>query len=115
MKAAKVVALVGVIAMGCALIYGFTVGDFSGEGTVLLGMPWGVVSLVDVYTGVALFSLWVVFRERSVVRSAAWIVFMAAFGFFAVAVYTYVALARSGGDWGRFYFGNRWEQKPVKD
>ena len=32
MRAAKTVALIGVIAMGCALIYVFIVGDFSGEG-----------------------------------------------------------------------------------
>ena len=114
MKAAKVVALTGVIAMGCALTYGFTVGDFSGEGEVLLGMPWGIVSLVDVYTGIALFSCWVIFRERSAIRSITWVVLMIVLGFFAVAVYTYVALVRSGGNWGRFYLGNRWEQKPVR-
>ena len=51
MKIAKLVAAVGLLAMGAALVYGFTVGDFAGEGSVLLSMPWGVVSLVDVYVG----------------------------------------------------------------
>ena len=109
MRAAKVVALMGVIAMGWALVYGFTVGDFSGEGKVLLEMPWGIVSLVDVYTGIALFSCWVAFRERSAVRSITWVVLMILLGFFAVSLYTLIALQKSDGDWKRFFLGRRWE------
>ena len=109
MKVAKAVALLGVLAMGTALAYGFVVGDFAGEGKVLLGMPWGIVSLVDVYTGVALFSCWVVFRERSAIRSVGWIVSFVVLGFFAVSLYTLVALQRSEDDWQRFFFGNRSE------
>jgi hypothetical protein len=109
MKVAKVVALVGVLAMGTALVYGFVVGDFAGEGKVLLGMPWGIVSLVDVYTGIALFSCWVVFRERSALRSVAWIVSFVVLGFFAVSIYVWIALQRSEGDWQRFFLGNRIE------
>ena len=65
MKVAKVLALLGLLAMTAVLIYGFTVGDFSGEGARLLAMPWGIVSLVDLYVGFALFSCWIVFRERA--------------------------------------------------
>ena len=49
MKIAKVIALLGVLAMSGILVYGFTVGNFSGEGTRLLAMPWGIVSLVDLF------------------------------------------------------------------
>ncbi|MBN1955937.1 MAG: hypothetical protein JW900_12935 [Anaerolineae bacterium] len=51
MTIAKIIAVVGILAMGGVLIYGFTVGDFSGEGQQLLSMPWGIVSLVDLYVG----------------------------------------------------------------
>jgi hypothetical protein len=112
MRSAKAVALLGAIAMGTALVYGFTVGDFSGEGGILLGMPWGIVSLVDVYTGIALFSCWVIFRERSAVRSIVWIAFFIVLGFFTVSLYTLIALQRSEGDWRRFFLGRRWETKP---
>lgn len=113
MRTAKVLVLLCVLTMGGALIYGFTVGDFTGEGNVLLAMPWGIVSLVDIYTGIALFSCWVVYRERSLVRSSAWIGLMIVLGFFTVALYTFIALQSSDGDWLRFFLGNRWEGEPA--
>ncbi|HOU15458.1 MAG TPA: hypothetical protein PKZ84_20315 [Anaerolineae bacterium] len=47
MKLAKIVSILGVLAMTTALVNGFTRGDFSGEGSQLLAMPWGIVSLND--------------------------------------------------------------------
>jgi len=108
MKIAKLVALLGLLAMTAVLIYGFTVGDFSGEGQVLLSMPWGIVSLVDLYVGFILFSGWIVYREKSLVRSIVWIFFMMVLGFFTASLYTLIALQTSGGDWRRFWMGNRW-------
>ncbi len=32
----------------------------------LLAMPWGIVSLVDLYVGFALFSIWIVYREKAI-------------------------------------------------
>ena len=69
MKIAKIIALLGLLAMTGILIYGFTVGDFAAEGSKLLAMPWGIVSLVDLYVGFALFSCWIVFREKSLLPS----------------------------------------------
>ena len=105
MKIAKAVALLGLLAMTGILIYGFTVGDFSGEGKVLLSMPWGIVSLVDLYVGFILFSGWIVYREKSLVRSIVWIFFMMVLGFFTASLYTLIALQTSGGDWKRFWMG----------
>jgi hypothetical protein len=39
MKIAKIIALMGLIAMTVVLIYGFTVGNFPSEGARLLAMP----------------------------------------------------------------------------
>jgi hypothetical protein len=108
-KIAKIIALLGVLAMGATLIYSFAVGDFFGEGKELLAMPWGVTSIIDVYTGVSLFSIWVIFREKSFVRSLIWIAFFIVLGFFAVSLYTLIALQRSGNDWQRFWLGRRAE------
>ena len=55
MKIAKVLALLGLLAMTGILIYAFTSGTFSSDGAKLLAMPWGIVSLVDLYTGFTLF------------------------------------------------------------
>ena len=109
MKIAKVVALLGLVAMGGILIYAFTQGDFAGEGSVLLSMPWGIVSLVDLYVGFTLFSGWIIYRERSFVRSLVWVVLMMVMGFFTASLYTLIALQTSEGDWGRFWMGHRWE------
>jgi hypothetical protein len=44
-------------------------------------MPWGIVSLVDLYTGFILFSIWIVYREQSWWRSLVWVVLMMTLGF----------------------------------
>jgi hypothetical protein len=105
MKIAKLVALLGFLAMTGILIYGFTIGDFNREGKVLLSMPWGIVSLVDLYVGFILFSGWIVYREKSLVRSIIWVFFMMVLGFFTASLYTLIALQTSGGDWKRFWMG----------
>jgi predicted small integral membrane protein len=111
MRIAKLVALLGLLAMTGVLIYGFTAGDFAAEGKKLLSMPWGIVSLVDLYVGFTLFSGWIVYRERSVPRSVVWVVLMMVLGFFTASLYTLIALQTSGGDWKRFWLGRRWEGK----
>ena len=107
MKIAKAIALIGLLVMSAALIFGFTTGDFSVEGSRLLAMPWGVVSIVDLYVCFALFSCWVVFREQAWLPSAIWIILFMGLGSWAVALYAFLALQRSGGDWKHFWMGRR--------
>lgn len=109
MKIAKLVALVGLLAMTVVLIYGFTVGDFLEEGSQLLSMPWGIVSLVDLYVGFMLFSGWIVYREKSLARSLLWVVLMMVLGFWTASLYTLIALQTSDNDWKRFWLGHRLE------
>ena len=112
MRIAKIISLLGVLAMTVVLIYGFTAGDFVEDGAELLSNPWGIVSIVDLYVGFILFSGWIIFREQSVLRSIVWVFFMMVLGFFTGALYTFVALQTSGGDWQRFFMGSR---AAVKD
>jgi hypothetical protein len=107
MNIAKAIALIGLLAMTGVLVYGFTAGDFSGEGAKLLAMPWGIVSLVDLYVGFILFSCWIVFREKAVLTSVIWVALMMVLGFWTGALYTFLALRTSGGDWRRFWYGKR--------
>ena len=107
MKIAKVIALLGLLAMTAVLIYGFTAGDFAEEGKQLLSMPWGIVSLVDLYVGFFLFSGWIVYREESAVRSVVWVVLVMVLGFWTASLYALIALQTSGGDWQRFWMGHR--------
>jgi len=105
MKLAKLISFLGVIAMSAVLIYGFTIGDFSAEGSRLASMPWGIVSLVDLYTGFILFSGWIIYREKSLLVAVAWTVAMMVLGFFAGSLYALVNLYVSQGDWRRFWLG----------
>jgi len=107
MKWIKGLSILGAVAMTGVLVYGFVVGDFSGEGSQLLGMPWGIVSLVDLYVGFSLFSGWIIYRESSLPATIIWVVLMMVLGFFTASIYTYLAAHRAGGDWDRFWHGTR--------
>ena len=105
MKIAKVISILGVLAMTTVLIYGFTVGNFSSEGSQLMSMPWGIVSLVDLYTGFTLFSVWIIYREKSLPVAILWTIAMMTLGFFAGSLYTLINLYASRGDWKKFWLG----------
>ncbi|MBK8823563.1 MAG: DUF1475 family protein [Anaerolineales bacterium] len=105
MKLAKTISILGMLAMTTVLIYGFTVGDFFGEGSKLFAMPWGIVSLVDLYTGFTLFSAWIIYREKSLPIAILWTIAMMTLGFFAGSLYAFLALQNSGDDWRKFWLG----------
>ena len=105
MKTAKLISFLGILAMTGVLVYGFTIGDFLAEGRDLLATPWGIVSLVDLYTGFILFSCWIIYREKSLPIAILWTVAMLALGFLTGSVYVFVALRSSGNDWRRFWLG----------
>lgn len=105
MKLAKLLSALGVLAMSAVLIYGFTAGDFFAEGGQLASMPWGIVSLVDLYTGFLLFSAWIIYRERSLAAALAWTLAMLVFGFLTGSLYALINLYSSNGDWRRFWLG----------
>jgi hypothetical protein len=107
MRTAQVISGLGVLAMTAVLIYGFTVGDFASDGARILQNPWGIVSLVDLYTGFVLPSAWIIYREKSLIRASIWVVLMMVLGFFTGSLYTFIALNASKGDWKRFWMGHR--------
>jgi len=107
MKLAKVIAWIALLAMTGALLKGFINGNFAEDGSALLANPWGVVSLVDLYAGFALFSLWIAFREKSPWAALFWIFLMMVLGFFTGSLYVLIMLYRSKGDRLWFFLGAR--------
>jgi hypothetical protein len=93
------------VTMTAAITYGLVAGDFWGEGRVIMRMPWGVISVIDVYAGGALFAGWIAARERSVLRTAGWVVAIFVLGNFATSLYALVALQSSRGDATLFWLG----------
>ncbi len=109
MRIAKGISLLSLLTMGASLLYGFIKGNFREEGKNIVSMPWGIVSLVDVYVGFTLFCGWIVYREKSLVRSTPWVLSTMILGNFTASLYTLLALQSSKGDWRRFWMGQRWE------
>jgi hypothetical protein len=109
MNIAKIIAFIGLLAMTIVLIYGFVIGDFAGEGAQLMQMPWGIVSLVDLYVGFLLFSGWIVYREKNPLAAVVWIALMLVLGFWTGSLYALLALQRSKGDWKQFWLGKHAE------
>jgi hypothetical protein len=107
MKTVKIVSLLGIIAMSLVLVYGFGVGDFGADGALILANPWGIVSLVDLYTGFVLFSLWIIFRESNLFIIILWVTAMMVFGFLTGAIYVFVCAIQSKGDWTTFFMGSK--------
>ncbi|MBD3307239.1 DUF1475 domain-containing protein [candidate division KSB3 bacterium] len=111
MQRAKLLAVIGLFAMTAAILYAILTGNFRAEGALLTSMPWGIVSLVDLYVGFCLFSGWIVYREASRWRAVIWIVLMMGLGFWTGALYTLLALHASQGNWNRFWLGTHYNEE----
>jgi len=109
MKAAKVLAIAGTITMFITLIYGFIIGDFFKEGSILFSMAWGKVSLIDVNIGFFLFSGWVIYREEKWVTAIFWIVSIMVLGNFITCLYATIALYKSNDDFKQFWLGKHFQ------
>ncbi len=107
MKITKLLAVLGILAMSAILFYGFTVGDFFEDGALIMQNPWGIVSLVDLYTGFILFSIWIAFREQNILLAILWISAMMIFGFLTGSVYVLYAASTSNNDPTTFFLGKK--------
>jgi uncharacterized membrane protein YqaE (UPF0057 family) len=108
MKTVRIISAIGAILMIVGLSNGFINGNFSEDGSLLLSNPWGIVSLVDLYVGFVLFSMWIVFREKNVVKAVVLVFLMMVLGFLTGALYVlYVAFKEK--TWVQFFFGDRVE------
>ncbi|HEY5651124.1 MAG TPA: DUF1475 family protein [Acidimicrobiia bacterium] len=95
MKPIRIIAALGVAVMTIALFFGFTSGDFTGEGGQILDLIWGRITLIDLYVGIALFGAFVAWRERKTVVAAAWIAAFIVLGNLATALYILRAALRA--------------------
>lgn len=104
---AWVAVTVATVVMAAALGYGMTAGSLRTEGGEIMGMPWGVVTLVEVYVGMTLFACWMFWREASRVKAAAWLLAAIVLGNIVSCAYVLVALRGARGDARRFWLGYR--------
>lgn len=103
----RTVRLLGLISTGImvlSLVVAFATGDFATEGSQILGLPWGRMSLIDLYVGAALVGGWIAHRERSWPRTLAWWLALFVLGHLASAIY--VVIASRSSDWTTFWSGS---------
>ena len=108
---AKVITGLGVLIMFSVIAWALTTSTAAGNNTAqvqwLISNPWGIVSLVDLYTGFTVFSLWICFREASSMVAAAWVVTMMTTGWLGGSLYVLNCLRQFNGDWQWFFMGHR--------
>ncbi|MCE1253546.1 MAG: hypothetical protein LWX83_08365 [Anaerolineae bacterium] len=63
--------------------------------------------MVDLYTGFILFSIWIIYRERTLWKAVVWVVLMMLLGFWAGSLYVFIALQHSRGNWDVFWKGEK--------
>jgi len=115
MKTIKIIGILGTIAMSIALFNGFFNGSFFDDGGALFDNPWGIVSLVDLYVGFVIFSIWIVYREKSLLSQGIWVGFMMIFGFLTSSIYLLYVLYHSKGNILTFIHGKHASQYVLKD
>lgn len=101
----KVLGYVGFFIMSSFICYAMVYGEFFIEGSVLTSMPWGIVSLVDIYLGLILFSFWVYWRERSFGTGVIWVLFILALGNLISCLYLLKAAYDANGNVIAFWLG----------
>ncbi len=70
-------------------------GNISDEGRWILDNPWGRMSLIDIYGGVALIAGWVVLREKHPWSVVLWLPVFVILGHAGTAFYASIAAYRS--------------------
>jgi len=107
MKLAKVLSLLGAGALLVATVYAALAGNFFTEANAAFAYPVAQAVLVDLYLGFALFSGWIIYREKSWWRIGVLLVVFCFVGNLLACLYLFWALHTSAGDWRKFWMGAR--------
>lgn len=107
MNKLKWIFLLGAVAMGIAIVYGLTVGDFFGDGKILLGLYWGQVTMLDIYLAFIAFSVFVFYREGVNLKSILIFILILGLGSFTICLYLFLAMHEAKGDWNKLFSKRR--------
>lgn len=80
--------LLALIALFLAVLgYAMLAGDFWQNGRTLLALPWGIMTLVDLYMGFVIFAAFIMVTEHSKPRAFIWICLLMVLGNLITALY----------------------------
>ncbi len=80
-----------VLAMLGIILWAASQSSITDDFSIITDQPWGIVSLVDLYLGLAVAAVWVAYRESSLPATAGWILALAVLGNLALGAYVFVA------------------------
>ncbi len=67
-------------------------------------LPWGIVSLVDLYSGFILVAIWMIYRQGDY-SSIFWVFFLMTLGNLTTAIYVIYCINTSNNDIKKFFLG----------
>jgi hypothetical protein len=97
-----------------AIIYGVVAKDIMAEGNMMLGIYWGQFTFIDIYIAFIAFYLWVVFREKSILKSIIWFVLIMLGGSMSIMLYLFLAVRGCSLSWSKLIAGKRLEDLNAK-
>ena len=102
MTITKVIAYLITIAMVSTIFW--AQNQVSVFDSIIPSLPWGVVSLVDLYSGFILVGIWIFYKEKTV-SALVWIFFLMTLGNLTTAIYVIYSLNKSKGSISKFFMG----------
>ncbi len=102
MTITKVIAYLITIAMVSTIFW--AQNQVSVFDSIIPSLPWGVVSLVDLYSGFILVGIWIFYKEKTV-SALVWIFFLMTLGNLTTAIYVIYSLNKSKGNITKFFMG----------
>jgi hypothetical protein len=101
------IALAGMLSMLVAVAWGITNGRLGMEFSAMTNMAWGLVTIIDLYVGLALIATWIWWREANPMIALGWTVALATCGNIATCLYIVLAIRASRGNVHQFWSGHR--------
>lgn len=85
-------------------------GNLSIEGPAIMNMPWGLVTLIDLYLGLTLFSFWVIWREAYRFKGFCWALMVLCLGNMVSCLYILKTYLDVKGNIHKFWLGVQCEK-----
>lgn len=97
-------AVLGMTLLG-TIVWGSIHYDFVAEGSQLLDLYWGRVTLFDFYIGVVFVAAWVFYRESRFGVAVLWTMGLIGLGHLVTCFYVWRAVQQANGDTTAFWRG----------
>jgi len=95
MRNVRIVAWFSTLAMSFMIIFSLMTGDFFEQGSILMSLVWGQMSLVDLYIAFLLVHIWIFYKETKILPKIIWAILLIVTGSLATALYILIESYRT--------------------